>query len=172
MNNETKLKKAIEWLDGQGVEYKIPKSAGRYAHSDLCIVSLHIFIKIEGDDDRDFYWRHRHHHPIFIRSNETVEYVIEKIHNTIVRVMLEEQDILIRKMEKKERKKKLDEEIAARKAEKARRAEQRRLNREMKKQARLKQIEKKSWQRSQPKKKRKRIRIGEYEYEHVTTQKI
>lgn len=88
MKNETKLKKVREFLDENNIKYKTSKNAGKAGHSDLVLPSFRIFIKLQGEDDALFY--ENHHigvYPIFVRDADAPKFVLEKVQNTIIKVM-------------------------------------------------------------------------------------
>lgn len=92
MKNETKLNKVKEFLDGNNIKYVTPKNAGKKGHSDLFLPSFRIYIKLQGDDDELFYKTHHIGvHPIFIRYGETPKFVLEKVQNTIIKIMQKKQ---------------------------------------------------------------------------------
>lgn len=92
MKNETKLKKVVKFLEDNGIEYKIPQNHGKTWHSDLVIPKFMIFIKIQGDYDQKFWEQHhRGRYPVFIRDTDAPKFVIEKVQNTIIKVMTKEQ---------------------------------------------------------------------------------
>lgn len=86
MKNEEKLEKVKQMLDEKKIKHE---SHGRgFGHSDLWLPGLRIAIKLEGEDDVTFYDTHRKGiWPIFIREVEDVEFVIEKLENTIIKAL-------------------------------------------------------------------------------------
>lgn len=93
MKNETKLKKLKLFLDENGIKYTEPFYRGMHGHSDLFLPQFLIFIKLQGEDDDDFY--RTHHlgvHPVFIRNEDTPKFVIQKVQNTIIRIMQMQQE--------------------------------------------------------------------------------
>ena len=92
MKNETKLKKVVKFLDENGIKHVKSKNKGKAGHSDLVLPSFRIYIKLQGEDDALFHKKHHISvHPVFIRDSETPKFVIEKIQNTIIRVMQDKQ---------------------------------------------------------------------------------
>lgn len=89
---EIGLSRLKEFLDEKNIECVIPKNAGKKGHSDLFLPSFRIYIKLQGEDDELFYKTHHIGvHPIFIRDGETPEFVLEKVQNTIIRIMQKKQ---------------------------------------------------------------------------------
>ena len=82
MKNETKLKKLIQWLEENKIQYVLPTRKQK-GSSDLFIVEYLISVKIEHKRGR---------HPFFIRSSETPKFIIEKMQNLIISVMLAQQE--------------------------------------------------------------------------------
>ena len=102
MKNETKLNRVKEFLDGNNIKYSVSKNAGKKGHSDLFLPAFRIYIKLQGEDDALFY--ETHHvgvHPIFIRDDETPKFVLEKVQNTIIKVMQKKQEAFEKRRAKK-----------------------------------------------------------------------
>ena len=57
MKNETKLKKLIQWLEENKIQYVLPTRKQK-GSSDLFIVEYLISVKIESDDDKLFFNKH------------------------------------------------------------------------------------------------------------------
>lgn len=88
MKNETKLEKVKKFLDENNIESFVPKRSGKRGHSNLVLPKFKIYIKIQGDDDQLFYERHfMGKHPIFVRDEDKPKFVLEKVQNTIIRIM-------------------------------------------------------------------------------------
>ena len=49
--------------------------------------SHRINVKLEGEDDRLFYDRHKRKNPVFIRDSESPKFVLEKVQNVIIELM-------------------------------------------------------------------------------------
>ena len=90
MKNETKLEKVKKFLAENNIEYKT-RDKHIWGKSDLYLPKFGIHIKIEGDDDSDFYKRCFKFFPVFVRSTETPKFVIEKVQNTIIKSMQRQQ---------------------------------------------------------------------------------
>lgn len=124
MKNETKLKKVIEFLKENNINYIECKK--RYGHSDVFLPDTRVAIKVDGEDRYHFYKTHkRRSYPVFIRDEDTLKFVLEKIQNTIVKSMLKEQELLMCKKQKEENRRINAEQMklrAERKAAKARKA--------------------------------------------------
>ena len=101
MKNETKLRKVIEFLKESNINYIERKK--RYGHSDVFLPDTRVAIKVDGNDRQRFYKTHRAMcFPVFIREEDTPKFVLEKLQNTIVKAMMREQQVLMRKKEKEE----------------------------------------------------------------------
>ena len=75
----------------------------RYGHSDVFLPDTRVAIKVDGNDRQRFYKTHRAMcFPVFIREEDTPKFVLEKLQNTIVKAMMREQQVLMRKKEKEE----------------------------------------------------------------------
>lgn len=102
VKNTTKLKELMAWLDENNVEYKTIKERGNYRckKSDLFIPKYVISVKIDDSRTQKWYKKHLSRNPVIIRDADTPKFVIEKIQNTIVRVMQEQQLHWLRQMRK------------------------------------------------------------------------
>ena len=92
MKNETKLKKLEDWLDENNFSHHFPRSLekGVKGSPNLIITpfgSHRINVKLEGEDDRLFYDRHKRKNPVFIRDSESPKFVLEKVQNVIIELM-------------------------------------------------------------------------------------
>lgn len=101
MKNSEKLIAVMQFLRENNIKYVLNgKGEG---HCDLWLPVYRIAIKMTGEDDALFYDTHcRTCFPVFIRTEETAEFVIEKVHNTIVKSMKKAQEQLLLKQEKDE----------------------------------------------------------------------
>lgn len=101
MKNETKLKKVIEFLKENNINYIERKK--RYGHSDVFLPDTRVAIKVDGEDRYHFYKTHKgRSYPVFIRDEDSPKFVLEKVLNTIVKSMMKEQELLMRKKQKEE----------------------------------------------------------------------
>lgn len=89
MTNEEKLEKLKSWLDSENIEWRVPKRKG--SRTSLVVDKFHMFIKVSDEHDQEWYLAHMAKHPVFIRDNDSVDFVIEKVQNTIIKVMQAEQ---------------------------------------------------------------------------------
>ena len=122
MKNETKLKKVIALLEENNVKYRQHKNVW-FGHSDVFLPDTRVAIKIDGEDRKRFYETHKGKcYPVFIRDEDTPKFVLEKVQNTIVKSMMKEQELLMRKKQKEENRRINAEQMklcAERKASKA-----------------------------------------------------
>lgn len=95
MKNETKLERVKKFLEENNIEYRT-RRRHVWGKSDLRLPKFGITIKIEGEDDNDFYKTHYRFFPVFVRSSETPKFVIEKIQNTIIKSMQRQQAQLMK----------------------------------------------------------------------------
>lgn len=148
VKNRLKLEALKVFLDSNGVSYIEDYKSGLGVVIDLKIPKFHIAVKLGYD--AEFYNKVlKRYKPFFIRDNETIEFVIEKMQTCMVDIMILRQ----RRMEKKARREenlKAEEEARKRKEERRRAHEAQCKARE----ERRKAVE------EQPVKKRRR-RIGE-----------
>ena len=92
MKNVTKLKKLEAWLDENNFSHHVHRSLERgvKGRPNLIITpfgSHRINVKLEGEDDRLFYDRHKRKNPVFIRDSESPKFVLEKVQNVIIELM-------------------------------------------------------------------------------------
>ena len=101
MKNETKLRKVIEFLKENDINYIERKK--RYGHSDVFLPDTRVAIKVDGNDRQRFYKTHRAMcFPVFIRDEDTPKFVLEKVQNTIILSMTRAQQWVMRKKQKDE----------------------------------------------------------------------
>lgn len=102
MKNETKLKKVIAFLEENNIRYRQRKNVW-FGHSDIFLPETRVAIKIDGEDRDRFFETHKSRsYPVFIRDEDTPKFVLEKVQNTIVKSMMKEQKLLMRKKQKEE----------------------------------------------------------------------
>lgn len=102
MKNSIKLEKVKLFLDENNIKYE--EREKRFGHSDLWLPKARVAIKIEGDDSMVFFETHNKTCcPVFIREEETADFVIEKLQATIIKSMMKQQQNLMRHKEKEER---------------------------------------------------------------------
>lgn len=103
MKNSIKLEKVKLFLDENNIKYE--EREKRVGHCDLWIPSVRVAIKIKGEDSRKFFDTHKKTcYPLFIRDEETLSFVLEKLQNTIIRSMQAAQQRLMNKKEREEKK--------------------------------------------------------------------
>lgn len=124
MKKETKLKKVYAWLEENG--YK-PHLCNRYEKSkNPKFTALHfkvsdlydVEIKLESDNDQEWYDSHKRFNPVFIRSADKPSFIIEKIQNVIISLMTKAQVYSMLTPEQKARRKRNREKKIARLARK------------------------------------------------------
>lgn len=95
VKNETKLKKLKAWLGENHIEYKtIEEWRGkhyRYMRSDLFIPKYIVSVKIDDCQTQKWYRKHKCRNPVIIRNSDTPKFVIEKVQNTIIKAMQQQQ---------------------------------------------------------------------------------
>ena len=108
MKNETKLKKLMGWLDKNNIEYRCPlgemSKYKRRKRSDLFIPRFTVSVRIDDDYTQKWYRTHYNRNPVVIRDTDTPKFLIEKIQNTITRVMVNQQKHYMREQDKKKTK--------------------------------------------------------------------
>lgn len=109
MKNETKLKKLILWLDDNNIKHEVPTEphGSHVMKPDLIVWAtddLHIHVMIDNGDAElveKFFNEYKSLAPFFIRSSETPSYILEKMQNTIIKLM-KKQMVLDEKRKKRE----------------------------------------------------------------------
>ena len=108
MKNETKLKKLMGWLDENNIEYRCPSGEmseyKRRKRSDLFIPRFTVSVRIDDDYTQKWYRTHYDRNPVIIRDTDTPKFLIEKIQNTITRVMINQQKHYMREQDRKKTK--------------------------------------------------------------------
>lgn len=93
MKNETKLKKLVAWLDENNIKYSLPTESFGDVKPDLVInvtESYRINVKVDNgnqDELATFYQNYKGYNPLFIRTEDTMSFVMEKAQNTIIKMM-------------------------------------------------------------------------------------
>jgi len=102
MNNKTKLGRVKKFLADNHIQY-IEKKEHEWGRSDLFLPKFKINIKCQGEDDKEFYMRYREDRfPIFVRDEDTPDFVLEKVQNTIIKVMKMQQEKYMEEIQKKQ----------------------------------------------------------------------
>lgn len=121
MSNEKKLEALKDWLTEHGYPFTENYNIKNHV-ADLFVTKPNVAVKI-GDDDA-FFKRVKHFaSPFFIRDNESVEFILEKMENCIREGLEKRKKVLEQKKAKEEAVKKVEEERKA--AEKPKRKRQR-----------------------------------------------
>lgn len=84
MTNEEKLQKLKDFLDENGLAYQ-DKSKNRI--NNLHILKYHINVHISDEYDEEFFQKMKRFYPVFIRDEESADFIIEKVQNTIIKVL-------------------------------------------------------------------------------------
>lgn len=91
MSNEEKLKVLENFLKENNIVFKKDiYCKGQHLH--IFIPEHKICVRISDRYDQLFYYKiRRKMHPLFIRSNETPEFIVEKMQNLIIDLMQKKQ---------------------------------------------------------------------------------
>lgn len=127
MTNEEKLRFVMAFLAENHIKYWFHEVV-RVGEWNLCLPKLRVYIKIDGFDGQDFFNKYKKFgYPIFVRDEETAEFILEKVQETIFRSMVRAQEAIDRKAKREEnrrinevRKKAADERRAKKRAKKMR----------------------------------------------------
>ena len=83
MDNKTKLERIIALLKGKGLVYKLNH------HSELCGIDIDIYIPkyriavFEGYSQEQYVKVKRKYAPLFVRDEETEDFIVEKMENLL-----------------------------------------------------------------------------------------
>ena len=93
MNNKEKLEVLKKFLTENKINFK--ENVNRRGQNLHLYMPKHqICVRLSDENDQEFYLKVRHGlHPLFIRSNETAEFVVEKMQNLIIDLMQKKQKI-------------------------------------------------------------------------------
>ena len=80
VSNEKKLEAVKDWLRENNIKYLEAHDLNKSLKADMWIPSLMIAVHV-GEDDGFYKKTYRWCKPFFIRDNETLKFVIEKIQN-------------------------------------------------------------------------------------------
>lgn len=95
MTNKEKLRRLEKWLASQHIGY-VSRQKHQWAKSDTFLPRYKVYIKIAGEDDEEFYYKHRPF-PVFIREEETSDFVLEKAQSAIIKSMTRRQGVIVEK---------------------------------------------------------------------------
>lgn len=103
MSNSEKLEALKAFLKENGIEYEENHWSHCKTMIDLQIKRLMIAVHLSDDSDEVFHDKvKRHYKPFFIRDNESIDFILEKMQNCIVERMVWQQ----KQWEKKQKKEK------------------------------------------------------------------
>lgn len=94
MKKETKLQKIIDFCRENKICYFYSPQRGERGHSDLVIPRYRICIKLSTteEEDQEYYETHKKFKfPVFIRDKDTPKFVIEKVQQTIIKFLFNQQ---------------------------------------------------------------------------------
>lgn len=91
MNNREKLEVLKKFLTENKIKFK--ENVNRRGQNIHLYIPKHqICVRLSDENDQEFYLKvHHGMHPLFIRSNETAEFVVEKMQNLIIDLMQRKQ---------------------------------------------------------------------------------
>lgn len=106
MSKEEKLEALKAFLRENNLEFEENHfSKSQNVNIDLLVIPYRIAVHLSNEHDKMFYKRtKRTYHPFFIRDNETVEFVLEKMKNCLIDEMKTLQTRLNKEKEAEEKK--------------------------------------------------------------------
>ena len=115
MENKEKLKALIAFLTENNLNFEENHfSRSKKINIDLVVYPYRIAVHLSDDNDREFFYKtKRHYHPFFIRDNESVDFVLEKMQNCIIDEMKKIQERFNKANEKPAEKKRKRVRITA-----------------------------------------------------------
>ena len=91
MTNKEKLYEVVKFLNKEGIDF-ILRPENIRMKSNLYIPKWKIGIKLEDENNERYFQTHKRClSVIFIRENETIDFILEKLQNVIVQKMMAEQ---------------------------------------------------------------------------------
>lgn len=86
MTNRDKLEAIKAFLRENNLNFEENHfSRSKKINIDLVVYPYRIAVHLSDDNDREFFNKtKRHYHPFFIRDNESVDFVLEKMQNCII----------------------------------------------------------------------------------------
>ena len=104
MTNEKKLEEVKKFLKQNRLRFLTEYIIfGKRRCADLYVPKHRILVKItDGKEEDDKFFRDvkYHYHPLFIRDEESVDFVLEKLQNLIIDIMKAKQQIAMNKQSK------------------------------------------------------------------------
>ena len=95
MTNKEKLRHLEKWLASQHIGY-VSRQKHQWARSDTFLPRYKVYIKTAGEDDEEFYYKHRPF-PVFVRDEDTPDFLLEKVQSAIIKSMTQRQETLVKK---------------------------------------------------------------------------
>ena len=85
MTQEEKLELVKKFFDNKGIKYRVPKK-----EDYLCDVYAYgkykISVHVSNNRDKDFFKKYNYRYPVYIREEETIDFILEKLENVISRI--------------------------------------------------------------------------------------
>lgn len=91
MTNKEKLEALKAFLRENNLEYE-ENFKSKFCNVDLMVTKHNVAVHLSDQNDQKFFKQCRHfYHPFFIRDNESIEFIIEKMQNCIIDRMQKQQ---------------------------------------------------------------------------------
>ena len=91
MTNKEKLEALKVFLSENDLEYE-ENFKSKFCNVDLMVTKHNVAVHLSDKNDQMFFKQCRHfYHPFFIRDNESIEFIIEKMQNCIIERMQKQQ---------------------------------------------------------------------------------
>lgn len=88
MTNKEKLDEVVKFLEKEGIDFAL-RPENVKMKSNIYIPKWKIGVKIEDKDSQTYFDKHKRYISIvFIRENETVEFILDKLQTVIVKRMM------------------------------------------------------------------------------------
>lgn len=89
LDTKAKLSAIRSFLKANGMTWMQYRNADRFPKADMRIIEHDVNIRVARDKDSDqaFYRGFRHRHPVFVRLDDTADFVVEKVQNAIIDAM-------------------------------------------------------------------------------------
>lgn len=105
MKIATKLQRIKTMLNNENIGFVThPKRISNIGRSDIYIPAYRIAIKGDGEDTQLFFEKHKKFsHPVIVREEDSMPFVIEKVKATIIKDMLWQQGKALKDIQRKEK---------------------------------------------------------------------
>lgn len=102
MTNKEKLEAVKNFCRENNIDFTERKKPEGLC--DVFLTKFYVAIHISNEKDAEFYERYKGKNPVFIREEESVEFIIEKVQNTIIKSLNNMQFFYMKRKKMEEKK--------------------------------------------------------------------